>query len=479
MHTPVFSRTTYYYSTLRCTTTIFSVRYLQFIVISVDNIALLDTICASRFTIIGILGPSADYSSTGYDVRKMLRLFGVGLPNGGGGVIKDYELFLEILVTHVNNWKRLPKIEYQERQFISTRIKRSGCPAKLQAVSFKNIPVTNRNALEIVTRPMSRSTATHIPNSPSECSPPNIPISVNYDCASPLSSTNDSLLCDEELSPMEARDLTSICPSTAALLSPWANPIANAAGSPQLENIPTMDIPPSPMAEVSTLDALNLTTPTCAHVLPVTISSPPWLDHSNATIMQSTSATDSQEQVRTPDLELNNDSPSSAPSYSRDFYSPTRISFHEFSLPNSSSPSVTGEQSHATESQRPPLLFNLQYVSDPTSVVDLSLKELTAWLLHARQRGRVTKWSPLWTIEPIDMRPGEFPIGYQCFRAAFQNQVLEGMRMIQIPDEQAVGNKRICVYGCTRSNSSHLWISNAEYPHLFSPRFHLSCFLSC
>ena len=58
---------------------------------------------------------------------------------------------------------------------------------------------------------------------------------------------------------------------------------------------------------------------------------------------------------------------------------------------------------------------------------------------------------------------GEFPAGYQCFQVAFQGQILQEMRTIQVTDAISEENKdrKVCLYGCTTA-LGHIWISSSD-----------------
>lgn len=106
------------------------------------------------------------------------------------------------------------------------------------------------------------------------------------------------------------------------------------------------------------------------------------------------------------------------------------------------------------------LLFGLKPGSYQSFTLrSISLKDLTARLLHARQRGRLTNLSPLWTISPIP-QPSDIPPEYSVYSVSFQNECVDRMRMILIPEEDQDTERKHCVYGC-KAGGKHLWLSNA------------------
>lgn len=89
-----------------------------------------------------------------------------------------------------------------------------------------------------------------------------------------------------------------------------------------------------------------------------------------------------------------------------------------------------------------------------------SLKDLTAKLLCARQRGRVTDWTRMWEIHLQPHLMEETPFYY----ASFDGQIQDGLRLVplDIGDESSPISYKTCAYGCTK-NGIYRWICNTMY----------------
>jgi hypothetical protein len=92
---------------------------------------------------------------------------------------------------------------------------------------------------------------------------------------------------------------------------------------------------------------------------------------------------------------------------------------------------------------------------------------LTARLLLARQRGRTTDYSGLWSIQVADDIHSNGIIR-KSFNTTFDGQIIAGLRLIQLTsedlkDEERGTIKKICAFGCTK-NGIRRHISNTRYP---------------
>jgi hypothetical protein len=118
------------------------------------------------------------------------------------------------------------------------------------------------------------------------------------------------------------------------------------------------------------------------------------------------------------------------------------------------SPSVASIVSRAT------LPFGIPRARPGCGRLRLSLKDLTARLLLARQRALVSDYHRLWTIKLIQTLQS----GQKLYHAYFDGQLIEGIRLIQLDLTGTEENprKKLCAYGCVRRNV-HQWLSNVEY----------------
>ena len=79
----------------------------------------------------------------------------------------------------------------------------------------------------------------------------------------------------------------------------------------------------------------------------------------------------------------------------------------------------------------------------PSPITTLSLKDTTALLLLARQRGRtVNPWTRRWSITPIS--PGHYAL-------YFDGKLIVGVTLIQLATSTAPPKKH-CIFGCRRQN---------------------------
>jgi len=99
-----------------------------------------------------------------------------------------------------------------------------------------------------------------------------------------------------------------------------------------------------------------------------------------------------------------------------------------------------------------------------------TLKDLTARLLLARQRGRSTDYSGLWSIQVADDVRSDGVVG-GSFNATFDGQIVAGLRLIQLmqedlKDEDPGTMNKLCAFGCMK-NGKRRHLSNTR-----QQRFH-------
>ena len=79
-----------------------------------------DLIHIRRLSVIGVLGPSVDYASTGTDLRKALRLLYRGNLEGNT-ILYGFDLLYFRLASHTHKWKEFRKAGYQKRKGLAPR----------------------------------------------------------------------------------------------------------------------------------------------------------------------------------------------------------------------------------------------------------------------------------------------------------------------------------------------------------------------
>ena len=90
----------------------------------------------------------------------------------------------------------------------------------------------------------------------------------------------------------------------------------------------------------------------------------------------------------------------------------------------------------------------------------ISMKELAGIFCHARQKGHLTDTSQSWILLPSTDTRG-LSDGYTPSTPVFNDQIIEGLRMVLIPNLDSNG-KFICVYGCQRGGT-HFHLGSDEY----------------
>ena len=110
-----------------------------------------------------------------------------------------------------------------------------------------------------------------------------------------------------------------------------------------------------------------------------------------------------------------------------------------------------------------PLPFNiLPSTRKDIPLSSLSLKDLTARLLCARQQGRLTDFNRYWKLQP--MNEDQEIAGQQSYNVAFDDQIISGIRLVlHEPLPQNKSGKKLCAFGCQKGDN-YQWISNSTYP---------------
>jgi len=81
----------------------------------------------------------------------------------------------------------------------------------------------------------------------------------------------------------------------------------------------------------------------------------------------------------------------------------------------------------------------------------LSLVQLTANLLMARQRGRLTEFRTRWQLIALDK---------YTYHVSFEGNPIPGIIMERVDSEPST--RKICIFGCVQ-NGTHQWLSSSEY----------------
>jgi len=109
-----------------------------------------DLIDIRKLSVIGVLGPSVDYTSTGTDLRKALRLLYRG-ETQGVTILHGFDLLFSRLASHTRDWKELPQPDYQKRQPLPPRtIQRPATPVRTRRGPPQRHPIKPRRGIRSV-----------------------------------------------------------------------------------------------------------------------------------------------------------------------------------------------------------------------------------------------------------------------------------------------------------------------------------------
>ena len=119
----------------------------------------LDLIDIRKLSVIGVLGPSVDYASTGTDLRKALRLLYRGEMHGVTR-LSGFDLLFLRLASHAQNWTEIQQPEYPKRQPLLPRtIQRPPTPVRTRPALPHRHPIKLRPAIRSVREHKSVGTA--------------------------------------------------------------------------------------------------------------------------------------------------------------------------------------------------------------------------------------------------------------------------------------------------------------------------------
>jgi hypothetical protein len=385
---------------------------------------------------IGIVGPSCDYSSSGNDLRAVFKRFGVGHDGFAG-----FQLLREQLERHTMFWKPLSVERYRERTGLKweARKRESKPRAVISSNKFPLLAVQGRKWQLYATRPISISK-----NPPSKAS--SKPLQV-------CETANVDVLIEpiEVIVPgnMESDEVAASDGTEQDFVD--SNPVHESV---TIEFDRTAD-----RMEQAFFDSNSI------HGSPHP-SSPPWFDSTAPSTSDFTAPSSFCSQACPMETHRSSPGPSS-------FQSPVSHPSPTFAF--LSIPVHSARPSEAPRTPPAPLIDQSQASPSPTVAVALlqhdvpnivrqassliSLKNLLFYLLMARQRGRVTRHGELWKLHDT---PSSHPDGYKCYNTSFNGQNIEGLMMVEIPREEGVDMMRkICILGC-KKQGKHQWLSSAE-----------------
>ena len=356
---------------------------------------------------IGILGPSINYSSSGVDLRYAMRRFA------------GWRAFCVLLYDYVFGWRRLRVETYRVRKGIVWEAKKGTGDAQGLQRGQGSRPARpaegSRRARSAEGARRARSAEGARP------------------ARRVMNGDGRNGLTDEDGDGMER--LEDDAGRNSPLDDPAEQPEHDQVQSP--EDNPITD----GQATTSSSDELSPVT----HDLSPPESDPP-IDDSISTSPNIDPATDGN-----------------APASSSNEYSPVA---HDLSPPPSPESDPPIDDSISTSSDASSSRFpspghtasQQEFLPSPTQppaaavapIRSLSLVELTAHLLMARQRGRLTEFRTLWDLIPVDN---------DTYQVSFDGRRIEGITLKELVSEGVDG--KLCIFGCMKYGK-HQWISSTE-----------------
>jgi hypothetical protein len=358
----------------------------------------------------------------------VFRKFALGSDGANG-----YEYLLENLTKYSNSWRECKKVTYHERRGLtSKRIQRREVERRLGGIKVEK-------------RQGRKSPSTHAPSALSLAPVPvatirdlvNLPLNQNefddvhtgiqdHDLSPPTELNGSPIIDEREISPEWFAELGTDS----------AEATRTTAGLQSFESEPTEPTEPTEAADSgATLDFdeqvdTDSPQPTPEHTVEPTIESAPPND--------SGGPLDFDEQVDT-------DFPQPTPEHTVE---PTIESAtpNDFGGPPNFDDSVSN--SNETIGFGLPEDIFPTYIDNTDIIEYITLERFVLYLLHARQRGRLTVYATHWTIRRLLPSRGLDP-RYDHFIASFRGRPLKGMVMCRIRDASSTGGKKPCVFGCS------------------------------
>jgi hypothetical protein len=407
---------------------------------------------------IGILGPTCDYSIYGNDLRATIRRFGLGDEG-----IRGSDLLQRQLTIHVAGWRRRELEEYKIRKGLKWKSKRINGPQSAHghgvridsrlARARRDVRIPQRQHHAIAERNEDNSDIS------SDISSDSSPDSVSD---SSLDSSSDSANGEVDRASTDAESEKGD-DETAAELNRTGTPVPFLEEQFSSSHQVGTTTPPSFVDEIcaskSVEPARPLTVRNPTSPIDISTGDSHGID-SNSNFSREYSPEWLGSDVTNPqDYQFSEFPASLTPNL------PSTLSFpfSPYASPGSPQPELlVARTSRGSEKLAD---FNIPDENAPPGIEtqnirpisSISLSRFISYLLMARQKGRLTRLQHLWKIHPLGGDTGS----YKCFEVFFEGQVIHGMRMIQVPYEDVDRDRKICVLGC-KKHGVHRWVSNPE-----------------